>query len=151
MDPRPLTGEPLALDLLNTEWIAGGQRRDLLAEAFAEWGHPDADPAALTTTRAAIRSALDGDPDALNAVLAHGALVDRLGPDGPERALRVDDERWRLPWLAAQNLLELLRDHPNRIRTCANHDCVLWFYDGSRSGKRQWCSMATCGNRAKAR
>jgi predicted RNA-binding Zn ribbon-like protein len=102
--------------------------------------------------RDAIRSALAlGEPDALNEVLAHGAVVERLGPDGPECELRVDDERWRLPWLAAHNLLELLRDRPNRIRNCANDDCVLWFYDDSRGGRRQWCSMATCGNRAKAR
>ena len=24
------------------------------------------------------------------------------------------------------------------------------FYDASRNGKRRWCEMATCGNRAKA-
>ena len=65
-----------------------------------------------------------------------------------ERTVEVDEERWRLPWLAAQNLLELDRD---RIRACAGHDCVLHFYDTSRAGKRQWCSMAGCGNRAKAR
>jgi predicted RNA-binding Zn ribbon-like protein len=28
---------------------------------------------------------------------------------------------------------------------------VLHFYDSSRGGPRQWCSMAGCGNRAKAR
>jgi predicted RNA-binding Zn ribbon-like protein len=33
----------------------------------------------------------------------------------------------------------------------ANHDCILFFYDTLRSGRRQWCSMAGCGNRAKAR
>ena len=91
------------------------------------------------------------DAGALNAVLAHGRLVERLGADGPERALEVDDERWRVPWLAAQNLLELLRAGPDRIRRCANHQCVLHFYDASRGGRRQWCSMAACGNRAKAR
>ena len=29
---RPLTGEPLPLDLLNTTWIADGERRDQLAD-----------------------------------------------------------------------------------------------------------------------
>ena len=32
-DPRPLAGEPLALDLLNTQWIAAGTPADLLATA----------------------------------------------------------------------------------------------------------------------
>jgi len=160
-DPRPLTGEPLALDLVNTEWIQDGERRDLLAEpgGIDVWlhaaGHPDAavDPDGLRAARDAIRAtaADHGDAAALNAVLAHGRLVERLGPGGPERMLEVDDEGWRVPWLAAQNLLELLRAGPDRIRRCANHACILHFFDGSRSGRRQWCSMAACGNRAKAR
>ncbi len=149
-DPRPLPGEPLAIDLLNTRWIEGGADRDLLAEpgGLAAWGHPDADADALRTVRDAIRAALDGDAAPINAVLAHGRFAFVLGPDGPERMVDVDDERWRLPWLAAHNLLELRRD---RIRACAGHDCVLHFYDASRAGRRQWCSMAGCGNRAKAR
>jgi predicted RNA-binding Zn ribbon-like protein len=160
-DPRPLTGEPLALDLVNTEWISDGVPRDLLDEpgGIALWlrvaGHPDAprDGDALRAARAAIRAvaADPADAAALNAVLAHGRWVERLGADGPERTVEVDDERWRVPWLAAQNLLELLRAGPDRIRRCANHRCVLHFYDASRSGRRQWCSMAACGNRAKAR
>jgi len=32
VDPRPLLGEPLPLDLLNTTWIAGGELRDLLTD-----------------------------------------------------------------------------------------------------------------------
>jgi predicted RNA-binding Zn ribbon-like protein len=160
-DPRPLTGEPLALDLLNTVWIADGTRRDLLAEpggaeawlrTAGQAGTP-ADPAALVEARAAIGAAIAdrGDAAALNAVLAHGHFAERLGPDGPERTLVVDAGRWRVPWLAAQNLLELLRAGPDRIRRCAGRDCVLHFYDASRGGRRQWCSMAACGNRAKAR
>ena len=33
------------------------------------------------------------------------------------------------------------------IRECANPACVLFFQD--RTGRRRWCSMAVCGNRAK--
>lgn len=39
---------------------------------------------------------------------------------------------------------------PARLRSCAAHDCVRWFLDTSRGGRRRWCSMASCGNRAKA-
>jgi predicted RNA-binding Zn ribbon-like protein len=37
-----------------------------------------------------------------------------------------------------------------RVRRCADPRCVRVFYDGSRNGKRRWCDMKTCGNRAKA-
>jgi predicted RNA-binding Zn ribbon-like protein len=37
-----------------------------------------------------------------------------------------------------------------RVHRCANATCGRVFYDGSRNGKRRWCDMATCGNRAKA-
>ncbi len=37
-----------------------------------------------------------------------------------------------------------------RLRICANDGCRWVFRDGSRTGRRRWCSMASCGNRAKA-
>jgi hypothetical protein len=37
-----------------------------------------------------------------------------------------------------------------RVRQCADARCARVFYDASRNGKRRWCEMATCGNRAKA-
>ena len=38
-DPRPLTGEPVSLDLLNTRWNEEGVRQDLLTgvEGLAVW------------------------------------------------------------------------------------------------------------------
>lgn len=38
-----------------------------------------------------------------------------------------------------------------RVRECAAEDCGLLFVDASRPGRRQWCSMARCGNIAKTR
>jgi predicted RNA-binding Zn ribbon-like protein len=35
------------------------------------------------------------------------------------------------------------------IRRCESETCVLWFYDRTRSHRRRWCSMASCGNRHK--
>ena len=37
-----------------------------------------------------------------------------------------------------------------RIRRCADPRCPRVFYDGTKNGRRRWCDMATCGNRAKA-
>ena len=47
-------------------------------------------------------------------------------------------------------VLELTTGQPERIRICDNDRCRWVFYDTSRTGRRRWCDMATCGNRAKA-
>ena len=38
-----------------------------------------------------------------------------------------------------------------RARICASDSCSARFYDASRAGTRRWCSMNSCGNKAKAR
>lgn len=50
-------------------------------------------------------------------------------------------------WAAAQFAITA---DPGRLRRCAAEDCSQWFVDTSKGGRRRWCSMATCGNRAKA-
>lgn len=37
-----------------------------------------------------------------------------------------------------------------RVRRCADVRCLHVFFDGTKNGRRRWCDMATCGNRAKA-
>lgn len=37
-----------------------------------------------------------------------------------------------------------------RVRRCADTRCPRVFYDSTKNGRRRWCDMATCGNRAKA-
>jgi predicted RNA-binding Zn ribbon-like protein len=177
-DPRPLAGEPLALDLLDTEHVIDGAQVDLLADGAtaAAWLHhalgddrhegddggaPAGGPdvvGPLVEARAAIRAVVEGLPGAtpaaraaLDRVLAHGHVASRLGADGrPERRLEVDAPGWRPAVLAALDLLALLDDRPERLRRCEHERCALWFLDTSRNGGRRWCSMATCGNRAKA-
>jgi len=36
-----------------------------------------------------------------------------------------------------------------RIRQCEAHNCTLLFLDSTKSGRRRWCSMSSCGNRMK--
>jgi predicted RNA-binding Zn ribbon-like protein len=38
-----------------------------------------------------------------------------------------------------------------RLKVCPADDCRWAFYDFSRNHSRTWCSMGSCGNRAKAR
>jgi predicted RNA-binding Zn ribbon-like protein len=37
-----------------------------------------------------------------------------------------------------------------RVRRCADSRCPRVFLDTTKNGRRRWCDMATCGNRAKA-
>lgn len=36
-----------------------------------------------------------------------------------------------------------------RLRKCKNEECVLYFYDNSKSGTRSWCSLDICGNKMR--
>ena len=165
--PRPLIGEPVALDLLNTRWVAGSEAYDLLEslDGMRVW----LGEAALAPRFAPDHSALVGlrhvrevlgvlvaeptNPEAtaaLNEVLAHGQVRRTLSVNGPDEAVEFDDPTWGPAWTAADNYLHLLREAPDRIRRCAHPDCVLYFFDTSKNGTRRWCSMAGCGNRAKA-
>jgi predicted RNA-binding Zn ribbon-like protein len=49
---------------------------------------------------------------------------------------------------AARGLVELVGDR-DRLRFCANPACEWLFLDESRNHSRQWCSMESCGSRAK--
>jgi predicted RNA-binding Zn ribbon-like protein len=51
----------------------------------------------------------------------------------------------------AEPLLDEIREgRPDRIRICDNDRCRWVFFDASPTGRRRWCDMASCGNRAKA-
>ncbi|MEU6142459.1 CGNR zinc finger domain-containing protein [Streptomyces sp. NPDC047081] len=165
-DPRPLTGEPLALDLLNTRWMQEGVVQDLLrdVDGLAVWldanglgGDHTPDERMLRhalQARDALKKAVDGPrvegARAVDAVLGHGRIRATLTVDGPGELPEFGDPAWGPAWLAARSYLELLTTAPDRIRGCAHDSCILHFFDTSRNGTRRWCSMAACGNRAKA-
>ena len=52
----------------------------------------------------------------------------------------------------AEALADALADgDTSRFRICANDACRWVFEDTSRGGRRRWCDMQSCGNRAKVR
>ena len=92
-----------------------------------------------------------GEP--INSVLrvteGHDELVESAG--GWQLAFVRREQR--LEWLLAgiaRSAAELVAEGPGApVRKCGNPDCVLYFYDTSRTHRRRWCSMAVCGNRSK--
>jgi predicted RNA-binding Zn ribbon-like protein len=105
-------------------------------------------------------AAAAGDPPAADDL----ALLNRALARAPARVrLRRADGgyRWQLDKLkptapallapvlwSAGDLLAAAR--LARVRRCANDQCQWLFLDDSKSGTRRWCSMQSCGNRAKA-
>jgi predicted RNA-binding Zn ribbon-like protein len=76
--------------------------------------------------------------------------------DNESRALRLRTERrWGnprtllLPIAHAMGDLICEKDF-SLVRRCEGEGCTLWFLDVSKAHARRWCSMAVCGNRAKA-
>jgi predicted RNA-binding Zn ribbon-like protein len=57
---------------------------------------------------------------------------------------------------AIASLLALIHDSLvngtwSRLRACRKTTCRFAYYDRTKNGSRAWCSMATCGNQAKAK
>jgi predicted RNA-binding Zn ribbon-like protein len=81
---------------------------------------------------------------------------DRKHIDAHSRALRRRQERrWTMPERLLQPIAEAISDliceaDFSLVRTCEGPNCTLMFYDRTKAHARRWCSMAVCGNRAKA-
>jgi predicted RNA-binding Zn ribbon-like protein len=100
-------------------------------------GRP-ADPAAL----AEVNRALEARERIELVQAADGVSVGHSHVGDP-----IDDALARL----AEPLVDEIRNgHADRVRICDNETCRWIFYDESRAGRRRWCDMASCGNRAKA-
>ena len=142
------------------------------AEGAQRLGHQtDQDPGAaardlarIHAVRAALREVSDaivehrppqaGALDTVNRAL-HARQVIELVPSS-DGCVAVDHRHVgdpiddALARLCDPLVTELTSGTPERIRICDNDRCRWVFYDTSRTGRRRWCDMATCGNRAKA-
>ncbi|TQM79889.1 putative RNA-binding Zn ribbon-like protein [Saccharothrix saharensis] len=171
----PLTGEHLALDLVNTRPVTGDGRADLLdtPRRLAAWlalepalragratptaadlapvhavrEHVDAAVHALLRGTRPPRTALVGLTEAMRAAPA----VRELGWDGSavtathRRAGRLGV---RLAAHLAEAAADLLTDPAvDTLRRCEAEDCVMVFLPAHP--RRRWCSPTRCGNRAR--
>lgn len=89
----------------------------------------------------------------LNEILrvteGHDELVPRKDGWRLQFIAREEGLEWLLAAIARSAAELLVEGSEAPIRRCANPDCRLFFYDDSRTHRRRWCSMATCGNRHK--
>jgi predicted RNA-binding Zn ribbon-like protein len=90
-----------------------------------------------------------GDRDRLNALAAAEAAPPQLDASG--NLVRSGTGAQLLGSLAQQTVELFGGPNFSRIRQCEGDGCARLFVDLSRSGARRWCSMESCGNRAKAK
>ena len=166
-----------ALDFLNTVPLVDGALVDLFVSdsSVAEWlrlsgwpvegdthaTRPSALLSAARELRGVIRTLIERrtagkrlDPEPLNAFLAEVRSFTKLSQkkDGSLQLRLKWKQRTAHEILAplAQSAAELLAEADfNLVRNCESEQCVLWFYDRTKSHQRRWCSMANCGNRHK--
>lgn len=138
------------------------------ATELARWA--DDDPAAAGRAFDAARELRDAIYGLFSAVAAgeeppaealerlNAALPDALAGARIERR----GSRFAWDWASAYSALDaplrpivrsaaelLTSDRLDRIRECDGRTCTWLFLDQSRNRSRRWCSMETCGNRAK--
>jgi len=91
----------------------------------------------------------------LNEVLHHGTqpeLRPTLGGIAVgHRHDAGDPTAEALARLAEPLVTAIAAGDTGRFRICANDACRWVFEDTSRGGRRRWCDMTSCGNRAKVR
>lgn len=167
----------LALDFINTEYGVGPRHCDCFDSdhSVTEWLRlagllPDdcsSAPAGLVELARALRddakavilAAKTGtsvDPAVINQVLEAGRPRKELAWDATSKTFKIVRHRHNMSAASllepvAQALVHLLSNEDLQlVRECEAHDCTLFFHDLTKSHRRRWCSMASCGNRMKA-
>ncbi len=165
----------LALDFINSEYGTGDERHDCFEDdtCVIDWlviaglvpkgtKAPDGLVAEARQLRDAARAVVHA---AMKSVAADLTVINHVLQAGrPETTLQWDKETQRyritvrpevlspagLLWPVADALVKLIADDKfEYVRQCEAHNCILLFHDLSKSHRRRWCSMATCGNRMK--
>ncbi len=167
-----------AIDFVNTEIVAEGRLVNCLETDSALWawlgkaGLPTPELGTADRKRAFARALLyrdsmrgslaalaaktqlpPGTIEETNALLAEGPPVPQLSGNAGAYTL-VSKTAALTPagvlMPVALSFAKLLTEaDPRRVRKCRNPECVLWFYDTSKSGTRAWCSLDMCGNKMR--
>jgi predicted RNA-binding Zn ribbon-like protein len=135
-------------DQLDSAWL---ERSGLATGAVS-----DTDVECARQLREAMRDLLDhhvpGPTERLNRIAAEAPLTVSFDEHGHAR---LQPAGAGFAAIAARVLAIVERAQADgtweRLKACAAGTCRWAFYDQSRNRSRQWCDMAVCGNRAKAR
>jgi len=128
----------------------------------------DAGPAWLArvhASRAALRQIWDAEVEhrtppaealaTVNAILREAPRIELVASEdgcGVGHRHTADDPLGEALAQLAQPIVEsIAAGRTARFRVCANDGCRWVFEDTSRAGRRRWCDMSSCGNRAKVR
>jgi predicted RNA-binding Zn ribbon-like protein len=169
-----LQGGTLSLDFANSaDWTEAGEPiEDALVEpdSLERWGRRvgieapagETERALARELRPALRAVLiaaaQGDTpdpaahDLLMRTFADAAAAARLSPhDGAYVLDWPDDDPRRIRFAVTAEAIALLADADRlaRIHVCPGRNCGWLFLN--KSGRQRWCSMQTCGSRAKMR
>lgn len=135
----------------------------LVARGLMENGHP-AEPADLTNA-IAVREAIRGiigansggsiypvDVATLNEAATASRLRARFGSDGKARLEpEVGGVVGAMGRIVAAVYAAMTDEDWTRLKLCNSQTCRWVFYDQSRNHSSRWCTMASCGNRQKAK
>jgi predicted RNA-binding Zn ribbon-like protein len=145
------TGDELSMEQRLTRWLArfglpgpiGGLTNEDLVRARQL-------SAAINTTARSLMASLEPDAEHirdLNDFAHHPTPVFLLRHDGRRRVAREENDAAASFSVVARDAINLFATADlRRLRACAG--CDLLFYDRSPSGRRRWCSMKRCGERA---
>jgi predicted RNA-binding Zn ribbon-like protein len=171
-------GNNAALDFINTEIVSHGEPLDLLQDAadFIRWADAAGfdlksklsaeDLSAVKQLRSALKDLFQARMErrsagrvplaTVNRHLANHATHDKLQLNASSGDFELVPDKTAtsvtavLAHLAHEGAAVLASPRAAQLKRCGNPACVLIFLDTSRNQQRRWCSMDTCGNRAKA-
>ncbi|HEV2035069.1 MAG TPA: CGNR zinc finger domain-containing protein [Candidatus Dormibacteraeota bacterium] len=135
----------------------------LVARGLMEPGHPAeaADLKHAVAVREAIRGIIAANSGAsiypvdvaiLNEAAAASRLRARFGSDGKARLEpEVGGVVGAMGRIVAAVYSATTDEDWSRLKLCGSQSCRWVFYDQSRNHSSRWCTMATCGNRQKAK
>ncbi|MGP9634632.1 CGNR zinc finger domain-containing protein [Halomonas sp. AOP43-A1-21] len=173
----PLIAGNLAIDFINTQFGVGEEHQECLTDSSSviTWlqqagvlsEYRESPPPGLAHLARELRdnmrelliSAQQGrsaDPAVINHVLERGCPLEKIEWQPAEAAFQKKTYRRNLEsesllqpvaWALVQLLTE---EDVQLVKECEASDCILLFHDQTKSHRRRWCSMASCGNRMKA-
>ncbi|MEM9196836.1 MAG: CGNR zinc finger domain-containing protein [Pseudomonadota bacterium] len=156
--PVRLYGGRLALDFVNTaDWSSADavvhEKLTCLADLEVWAGAlgldgalPGQDMADLHAFRHALRGLFLGRGSGTTLNLIRHVAFRSNAQNAP---LTQDQSLTGLIALSAAAILTDRREY-GRIKRCPGDNCGWLFVDETKNGRRTWCSMQSCGNRAKA-